>query len=72
MNLKEAEDLLYIIIEEKKHAETDQDRVLKIITGKGKHSKQGPILFPEIQKILKEQGHQILKAGEGRIICRIN
>jgi DNA-nicking Smr family endonuclease len=72
--LDEAEEVLFIILEEIRHSFTQTSRKghfsIEIITGKGLHSKNGAVLFPKIQASLRQQGHHIVSAKEGKIVCK--
>ena len=39
---------------------------LDIITGKGLHSKHRAVLYPEVQRLLREEGYKV-SGGDGKI-----
>ncbi len=71
--LDEAEEVLFMIFEEVRHTFTQTSKkgysTIEIITGKGLHSKNGAVLFPRIQASLRQQGHHVVSAKEGKIVC---
>lgn len=71
--LDEAIQVLYTTIEvvrqriEKRGQGSAQ---LEVITGKGKHSKEKAVLFPEVLKSLKENGYKVT-TGEGTMLVQL-
>lgn len=71
----EAEELLFLLFESVKNSylanKGKSSFEIEIITGKGKHSRNGAVLMPHLLPILEEQGNKILHRAEGRIVCSI-
>lgn len=67
--LEDAIKTLQIIIEYIKENSGSLERSifsLEVVTGKGIHSKHCAVLYPEVQKYLKECGHRVVP-GEGKL-----
>jgi DNA-nicking Smr family endonuclease len=73
--LEEAEEVLYMIFEclqyQLHHGNVGGFFDIIIVTGKGKHSKGMPVLFPKIKEMMIREKHKILSAKDGRIIISI-
>ena len=75
LHVDESEELLFLIFNHIRNSYMANNRhtvfQIEIITGKGRHSKNGAVLMPYLTQSLKEQGHKILSAKDGKIVCNI-
>lgn len=75
LHVDESEELLFVIFESIRNGYYCSNRQhvfqVEIITGKGKHSKNGAVLLPYLLQSLKEQGHKICSSAEGKILCNV-
>ena len=73
--LEEAEEVLYMIFEclqyQLSHRNIGGFFDICIITGKGRHSKGDPVLFPKIKELMRREKHKIVSAKDGRIVASI-
>ena len=69
--LEEAEEILYIIFECLQYQMGHGSFEIVIITGKGKHSRGLPVLFPKIKDLMRRENHKVVSAKNGRIVASI-
>ena len=72
LHLDEAEELLFILFNylRSSPSRTNKQSIqIEIITGKGLHSKNGAVLMPYLSQSLREQGHKVISAKDGKIVC---
>ena len=74
LHLDEAEELLFVLFNYVRRSLMNVNKQtfqMEIVTGKGLHSKNGAVLMPYLVQSLREQGHKVVSAKEGRILCNI-
>ena len=74
LHLDEAEELLFVLFNFVRSSLINVNKQtfeMEIVTGKGLHSQNGAVLMPYLVQTLKEQGHKVVSAKEGRIFCNI-
>ena len=75
LQLPEAEQVLFVVFDD---IQTTQENDggnskhdIKVIVGRGNHSKHGPVLLPYFAKNLKKMGANSVVVKDGYIDCRI-